>query len=51
LSNALTVLKNGTITAPSFDISEIIDDKALITKEYFEANTSEASGLEARNNL
>ncbi len=47
LSNALTVLKNGTITAPSFDISEIIDDKALITKEYLEANTSEASGLEA----
>ncbi|MFD2823936.1 tail fiber domain-containing protein [Lacinutrix iliipiscaria] len=37
-SNALTVLKNGTITAPSFDVSEIIDDKALITKEYADAN-------------
>ncbi|MCX7550483.1 tail fiber domain-containing protein, partial [Xanthomarina sp. F2636L] len=44
-SNALTVLKNGTITAPSFDISEITDDKALVTKEYLEANAS--SGLEA----
>lgn len=37
-SNALTVLKNGTITAPSFDIAEITDDKALITKEYADAN-------------
>ncbi|MFD2823803.1 tail fiber domain-containing protein [Lacinutrix iliipiscaria] len=44
-SNALTVLKNGTITAPSFDMSEITDNKALITKEYLEANG--ASGLEA----
>ena len=43
-SNALTVLKNGTITAPSFDITEITDDKALITKEYLEANG--ATGLE-----
>ena len=46
LSNALTVLKNGTITAPSFDISEITDDKALITKEYADANLI-SSGLEA----
>lgn len=46
-SNALTVLKNGTITAPSFEISEITDPKALITKEYLEANSSLASGLEA----
>ncbi len=46
-SNALTVLKNGTITAPSFDISEITDAKALITKEYLEANTGgTATGLE-----
>ncbi len=37
-SNALTVLKNGTITAPSFDISEITDDKALVTKEFADAN-------------
>lgn len=37
-SNALTVLKNGTITAPSFDLYEIIDNKALITKEYADAN-------------
>ena len=47
-SNALTVLNNGTITAPSFDIAEITDDKALITKEYLEANNS-GSGLEAIN--
>ncbi|WP_179320305.1 tail fiber domain-containing protein [Winogradskyella helgolandensis] len=35
-NNALTVLKNGTITAPSFSISliNIAGDKALITKEY-----------------
>ena len=44
-SNALTVLKNGTITAPSFDLAEITDDKALITKEYLEINGS--SGLES----
>lgn len=44
-SDAFMILKNGTITAPSFDIAEIIDDKALITKEYLEANGS--SGLEA----
>ncbi|PWK19675.1 tail fiber domain-containing protein [Xanthomarina spongicola] len=46
-SNALTVLKNGTITAPSFDITEIADPKALITKEYLEANVLSASGLRA----
>ncbi|MTE26067.1 tail fiber domain-containing protein [Winogradskyella ouciana] len=46
-SNALTILKNGTITAPSFDIAEITDPKALITKEYLEANSSIATGLEA----
>ena len=44
-SNALTVLKNGTITAPSFDMAEITDDKALITKEYAEVNLG-GSGLE-----
>ncbi len=37
-SNALTILKNGTITAPSFEIAQITDDKALITKEYLETN-------------
>lgn len=37
-TNALTVLKNGTITAPSFDLTEITDDKALVTKEYVDAN-------------
>lgn len=39
-SDALTVLKNGTITAPSLDISEIntAGNKALITKEYADAN-------------
>ena len=37
-SNALTVLKNGIITAPSFDISEITEAKALITKEYADLN-------------
>ena len=36
-SDALVVLKNGTITAPSFDIAEITDDKALITKEFADA--------------
>ncbi|WP_179320306.1 tail fiber domain-containing protein [Winogradskyella helgolandensis] len=37
-NDALIVLKNGSITAPSFDLSEIIDDKALITKEYADTN-------------
>ena len=45
LSNALTVLKNGTVTAPSFDLAEITDDKALITKEYADTNLV-GSGLE-----
>lgn len=44
-SNALTVLKNGTITAPSFDLAEITDTKALVTKEYVDVNAS--TGLEA----
>ncbi|MFK7782886.1 tail fiber domain-containing protein [Psychroserpens sp.] len=44
-SNALEVYKNGTITAPSFDLSEITDDKALITKEYADVNLG-SSGLE-----
>ena len=47
-SNALTILKNGTIKAPSFDISEITDDKALITKEYADTNLA-SSGLENLN--
>lgn len=37
-SNALTVLKNGTILAPTFDLGEITDTKALITKEYADTN-------------
>ena len=44
-SNALTVLKNGTITAPSFDLAQITDPKALVTKEYVDTNTL-ATGLE-----
>lgn len=43
-SNALTILNNGTILAPSFDIAEITNSKALITKEYLETNTG--SGLD-----
>ncbi|WP_417875058.1 tail fiber domain-containing protein [Xanthomarina gelatinilytica] len=46
-SNAFVIEKNGIITAPSFDIAEITDAKALITKEYLEANSSSATGLEA----
>jgi hypothetical protein len=42
-SDALVILKNGTITAPSFDISEIIDAKALVTKEFADANYIDAS--------
>ncbi|WP_178984210.1 tail fiber domain-containing protein [Winogradskyella helgolandensis] len=43
-NDALIVLKNGSITAPSFDLSEIIDDKALITKEYADTNYLNADG-------
>ncbi len=48
-TNALTVLKNGTITAPSLSIAEInsAGDKALVTKEYFDTNGP--SGLEIVN--
>src|SRR5690606_2190356 len=46
-SNALTILKNGTVTAPSFDMAEITDPKALITKEYLENTAVVATGLEA----
>ena len=46
LSDAFIILKNGTITAPSFDISEITDAKALITKEYADQNLT-PTGLEA----
>ena len=47
-SDALVILKNGTVTAPSLDISEITDAKALVTKEFADANyTGVAStGLE-----
>ncbi len=44
-SNALTVLKNGTITAPSFELAQITDPKALVTKEYVDTNIL-ATGLE-----
>lgn len=43
-SNALTILKNGTITAPSFDLAEITDNKALITKEYADTNYLNVDG-------
>ncbi|OUR92049.1 hypothetical protein A9Q87_08090 [Flavobacteriales bacterium 34_180_T64] len=45
LANAFTVLKNGTITAPSFDMAEITDNKSLITKEYADSNYNN-TGLE-----
>ena len=45
-SDALIILKNGTITAPSLDYEEITDNKSLITKEYLEATTMLPSGLE-----
>ncbi len=45
-SNALTVLKNGTITAPSFDMANITDNRALVTKEYGDTNYN-PTGLEA----
>jgi hypothetical protein len=44
-SNAFVVDINGVVTAPSFQMFEIIDDKALITKEYLENHSS--TGLEA----
>lgn len=46
-SNALTILKNGIITAPSLDLAEITDNKTLTTKEYVDQNGS--SGLEVIN--
>ena len=49
-SNALTVLKNGTITAPSLTNSliDLAGDKALVTKEYIEDNIN-PTGLEVLN--
>jgi hypothetical protein len=46
-SNAFNINGDGTITAPSLEIDEITDPKALITKEYLEANVLSASGLRA----
>ena len=50
-SNALTVLKNGSIIAPSLDMAEITDNKSLITKEYADTNYSGggSTGLELIN--
>ncbi len=49
-SNALTILKNGSVMAPSLDISEITNARSLITKEYADANYTDTgiapSGLE-----
>ncbi len=47
-SDALTIFKNGTITAPSLDIAEITDNKALLTKEYADVTYQNLSlaGLE-----
>ena len=45
-SDALIILKNGTITAPSLDLPEIVNNKALITKEYADINLG-STGLEA----
>ncbi|MBO6880936.1 tail fiber domain-containing protein [Winogradskyella sp.] len=42
-ANALTVLKNGTVTAPTFDLAEITDPKALVTKEYADAQAGAMS--------
>ncbi|WP_040280940.1 hypothetical protein [Psychroserpens damuponensis] len=38
-NSAFVVKKNGAVLAPSFELSEIIDDNALITKEYYDLNT------------
>jgi hypothetical protein len=41
-TNALTVLRNGTILAPTFDTTEITHAKALVTKEYADAQDAAA---------
>ncbi len=48
-SDAFLILKNGTITAPSLTNALITTagNKALITKEYLDANAGSSSGLEA----
>ncbi|MBF8150872.1 tail fiber domain-containing protein [Winogradskyella sp. F6397] len=45
-SDAFRILKNGTITAPSFSITQIntAGDKALITKEYADTNYLNING-------
>ncbi|MGB5982829.1 MAG: hypothetical protein WBG46_11855 [Nonlabens sp.] len=45
-SDALIIRKNGIITAPSLELAEIVENKALITKEYFDFNNSTDAGLE-----
>lgn len=37
-TNALTILKNGTVLASTFQLSQITHPRALITKEYADAN-------------
>jgi hypothetical protein len=43
-SDAMVVLKDGTVTFPSLDISEIVNAKSPITKEYADANYSGGGG-------
>ncbi len=45
-SDALTVFKNGSITAPSLELANIADNKSLVTKEFVDANIT---GLERLN--
>ena len=47
-SDALVILKNGIITAPSLDIAEITDAKALVTKEYIDLLEAKIAILELR---
>ncbi|MEM5565199.1 hypothetical protein WNY78_08785 [Psychroserpens sp. AS72] len=44
-NSAFVVKKNGAIIAPSFDLLEITDDKALITKEYADNYLSKIDDL------
>jgi len=44
-SDALTILKNGKISAPSFDMAEITDAKDLVTLEKLQSELSSAGGV------
>lgn len=50
-NNAITIFKSGEFLVPMTDISDITNPKSIITKEYFDANSSNSPNILARNGV